>query len=289
MAQIARNDWDCLFAMFSEPDRVQHALYRHVDPKSPRHDPSQAAEFGPEIDRAYVEMDRLVGEVVKAVPEGTRIVVASDHGFAPFRRGVNLNNFLCSVRMQSRRGDAGAEFIDKLRGGTGRFFTDVDWSSTKAYAWGLGNLNLNLAGRETQGSVQAAEADAVLTQIETALLALRDADGTKVVRRVYRGKDVYRGARVAEAPDLVVGFEKGYRVSWQCSLGAVDDDVIIDNKLRWSGDHCSVDPELCAGILFASVPFDGAGKPQIVDIAPSILALFGLDFPGAEGRPLFGR
>ena len=289
LAQIARDDWDCLFAMFSEPDRVQHALYRHIDPKSPRHDPAMAPEFAGEIDRSYIEMDRLVGEVVQAVPPETRIIVASDHGFAPFRRGVNLNNFLCSVRMQSRRGDAGAEFIDKLRGGSGKFFTDVDWSSTKAYAWGLGNLNLNLAGRETQGSVQPAEADAVLTQIETALLALRDADGTKVVRRVNRGTDIYRGARAAEAPDLVVGFESGYRVSWQCSLGAVDDDIIIDNKLRWSGDHCSVDPEIVPGILYASMPFDTGSKPQIVDIAPSILALFGVKRDGAEGRPLFGR
>jgi predicted AlkP superfamily phosphohydrolase/phosphomutase len=287
MAQLARGDWDCLFAMFSEPDRVQHALYRHVDPKSPRHDPALAAEFGGEIDRAYVEMDRLVGEVVKAVPEDTRIVVASDHGFAPFRRGVNLNNFLCSVHMQNRRGDAGPENLFVLRGG--KMFSDVNWRETKAYAWGLGGLNLNLAGRETQGCVRPADAEKVLADIETALHALRDKDGTKVVRSVYRGKDIYRGARANEAPDLVVGFEYGYRVSWQCSLGAVDDDVITDNKLRWSGDHCSVDPEIVPGILFASLPFHAGGKPQIVDVAPSILGLFGVKREGAEGRPLFSR
>ena len=289
LAELARSDWDCLFAMFCEPDRVQHAFYRHIDDKSPRHDPSMAAEFAGEIDRAYTEMDRIVGEVVKAAPEGTRIVVASDHGFAPFRRGVNLNNFLCSVRMQTRGGDAGPESIDKLRPGSGKFFADVTWPATKAYAWGLGNLSLNLAGREGDGCVQPAEAAKVLADIEAALYALRDKDGTKVVRHVYRGKDIYRGARANEAPDLVVGFEKGYRVSWQCSLGAVDDDVITDNPFRWSGDHCSVDPELVAGILFASVPFDGAAKPQVADVGPSILGLFGLKRDGVDGRPLFGR
>ena len=287
MAQLARGDWDFLFAMFSEPDRVQHALYRHIDEKSPRHDASMAAEFAGEIDRAYTEMDRIVGEVVRHVPEDTRIVVASDHGFAPFRRGVNLNNFLCSVRMQNRRGDAGPETLFVLRGG--KMFADVNWQETKAYAWGLGGLNLNLAGREAQGCVQPAQAAKLLDDIEAALYALRDKDGTKVVRHVYRGKDVYRGARAEEAPDLIVGFERGYRVSWQCSLGAVDDDVIIDNKLRWSGDHCSVDPELVPGIIFSSMPFDAAAKPQIVDVAPSLLALFGVNRKDLEGRTLFSR
>lgn len=287
LAQLAKNDWDMLFAMFSEPDRVQHALYRHVDEKSPRHDASMAAEFAGEIDRAYTEMDRLVGEVVKAVGPDTRIVVASDHGFAPFRRGVNLNNFLCSVKMQERRGDAGPETLFTLRGG--KFFSDVSWQGTKAYAWGLGNLNLNLMGREAQGSVTQQLADKTLDEIEAALYALRDKDGAKVVRHVYRGKDVYRGTRAAEAPDLVIGFEYGYRVSWQCSLGAVDDDVITDNKLRWSGDHCSVDPELVPGILFASVPFDAGSKPQIVDIAPSVLALFGVERTGMDGHSLFKK
>src|SRR6185436_12437053 len=115
-----------------------------------------------------------------------------------------------------------------LQGGA-RFFPDVDWADTKAYTMGLGNLYLNLAGREKEGSLKPADAEKTLAAIETALLALRDKDGAKVVRHVYRGKDLYHGARAADAPDLVVGFEWGYRVSWQTALGALDSDVIVDN------------------------------------------------------------
>jgi predicted AlkP superfamily phosphohydrolase/phosphomutase len=287
LQQVKAGGWDCIFAMFAEPDRVQHALYRHVDEKSPRHDPKTAAEFGPEIDRAYTEMDRIVGEVAAAAPPDTQIVVCSDHGFAPFRRGVNLNNFLVAHGYQVRTGAGGAAKVGDLSGG--RFFTDVRWEETQAYAMGLGNLYLNLAGREARGSVKPADTERVLAAIEKDLRALTDTDGTKVVHEVYRGRDLYHGARAGEAPDLVVGFEWGWRVSWQSCLGAMESAVITDNSLRWSGDHCSVDPSLVPGVLFSTVPLDAAAKPKVPDVTPSVLSLFGLDRQGLDGRSFFRR
>jgi predicted AlkP superfamily phosphohydrolase/phosphomutase len=282
--RIAQSDWDCLFAMFSEPDRVQHALYRHVDEKSPRHDKAHAAEFAGEIDRSYVEMDRLVGEVVAKCGPDTRVLVVSDHGFAPFRRGVNLNNLLCAHKLMTRGGDAGQVNLSHM----GMGLRDVKWPQTKAYAVGLGNLYLNLKGREPEGCVAPADAEKVMAEIEEHLYALRDADGSKVVHRVYRGKDLYRGAHAADAPDLVVGFEWGYRVSWQNCLGNVDDDVITDNKFRWSGDHCSVDPDLVPGILFSSVPLDPAAKPGVADVFPSVLSLYGAAAP-SDGKSFLAK
>jgi len=114
-------------------------------------------------------------------------------------------------------------------------------------------------------------------------------NGEKVVRQVYRGKALYHGARAGDAPDLVVGFEWGYRVSWQSALGSVDDDVITDNKFRWSGDHCSVDPELVPGILFSSVPLDPAAKPGVADVAPSVLSLYGIASPDTDGKSFLAK
>ncbi len=295
--RLERTDWDVLFAMFSEPDRVQHAFWRHIDPKSPRHDPVAAKEFGPEIDRSYVEMDRLVGEVVAKCGPETRVLVISDHGFAPFRRGVNLNNLLCAGGLQVRSGNAGPKGVGDLIPGKegvkvkagGKFFEDVKWGETKAYAMGLGNLYLNLKGREVLGAVDPKDADKVLDTIEAQLYALRDKDGSKVVAKVYRGKDLYHGARAAEAPDIVVGFESGYRVSWQTALGSIDDDVITDNKFRWSGDHCSVDPSHCGGILFSSLPLSETATPGVVDVNPSVLSLYGLSGPDPDGRSFLAK
>jgi len=54
-------DWRFLFVMFSEVDRVQHAFWRHVDPKSTQYDPAKAAKYGPAIEETYVAMDAVLG------------------------------------------------------------------------------------------------------------------------------------------------------------------------------------------------------------------------------------
>lgn len=285
--QLAKGDFGLLFALFAEPDRVQHALYRHVDPQHALHDPEQAKIFGGEIDRIYVEADRIVGDAIRLAPPGTRVVVISDHGFAPFRRGVNLNMWLRSKGFQAIQGDDVAGSVADIAGG--EFFTNVDWERTKAYGFGLGGIYLNLAGRERGGSVPITEADAVLDRIAAELSELKDEDGTKVVRKVYRGSEIFRGSRVAEMPDLVVGFEWGYRVSWQGTIGGKDAAIITPNKLRWSGDHCSVDPDLVPGVILSTTGIAPGAKPHVVDVAPSVLGFFGLTPTTPHGKDVLVR
>ena len=91
------------------------------------------------------------------------------------------------------------------------------------------------------------------------------------------------------APDLVVGFERGWRVSWQTCLGGGGAQVIEDNRLNWSGDHCSVDPSLVPGILFSTIPLQSKGA-GVMDVAPTSLDLFGVKPPpGWDGRSLLPR
>ena len=282
-ARLEKGDFECLFTMFSEPDRVQHALYRHVAPKCPTHDPEAAKRFGGEIDKIYLEADRIVGEVLRRAGPDAIVFVVSDHGFAPFRRGVNLNNFLRAKGWQVASGESQSQGVAGLGSGA-IYFKDVDWSKTKAYAMGLGNLYLNLAGREPDGIVPLTEAANVADAIAKDLETLTDTDGAKVIRKVYRGRDLYHGARSIDAPDLVVGFEWGYRVSWQNALGAADPDIITDNTQPWSGDHCSVDPELVPAVLFSSLPLRAGVAPSVEDVAPAVLSLFGVAPNAPDGR-----
>jgi len=152
----------------------------------------------------------------------------------------------------------------------------------------LGQIYVNLQGRERLGIVPPGRA---YNELRDELLkkfgALRDPDtGEGVVRRVYRREELYRGPYFDEAPDLVVGFERGYRVSWQTSLGGIPPEVIEWNERRWSADHCSVDPDLVPGVLFSSRPLDAA-SPAIIDIAPSVLRRLGIAPPASmDGRDL---
>ncbi len=105
------------------------------------------------------------------------------------------------------------------------------------------------------------------------------------IRGVKPREEVYRGAYIEEAPDLLVNFARGYRVSWSSSMGGISQGYLEDNIKKWSGDHI-IDPEMVPGVLFMNRPFQGEGA-HLVDLAPSIMAALGVPKgPAMEGRSL---
>src|SRR5262249_14310178 len=242
------------------------------------------------IDRVYMRADSLVGTLLARCKDGrTTLLVVSDHGFSTFRKAVNINTWLV------RNGYMSLSKLDPVRDrsledlfGRGTFWPNVDWTRTRAYALALGQIYVNLKGREGQGVVApGAQYEALREELARKFEALGDAErGAAVVRRVYRREEIFRGPYFAEAPDLVVGFERGYRVSWQTSLGGIPPDVIEPNERRWSADHCSVDPDLVPGVFFSSRPI-ASPDARIIDLAPTVLARLGIPAPAdMDGRDL---
>ncbi|MDD8015366.1 MAG: nucleotide pyrophosphatase, partial [Acidobacteriota bacterium] len=77
----------------------------------------------------------------------------------------------------------------------------------------------------------------------------------------------------------------GFRASWDSVTGKVSRTVFEDNPKAWSGDHC-IDPECVPGVFFSSLKMKDAA-PSIMDIAPTVLDLFGLAAPAhMDGRSL---
>ena len=214
-------------------------------------------------------MDDLVGRTIAAAGDDTALFVMSDHGFKPFRRGVNLNTWLYQHGFLAVKG----------QGPTGAdMFGDVDWSRTRAYAVGFGGIYLNLEGREAQGIVKPAEVEALKREISDGLRALvDDVEEAQPVRQVYDARQVYSGPYVGDAPDLIVGFRPGHRVGWSSVTGGISDDVIEDNTRYWSGDH-NFNPPDVPGMLFSNRAI-AAEAPHIMDIGPTVLDLFGVAVP----------
>ena len=98
-----------------------------------------------------------------------------------------------------------------------------------------------------------------------------------MIRGVYRSDRIYQGNATALAPDLIIGYRRGYRASWSTISGDLADGIVVDNDLAWSADHCADALEV-PGVLFSNRPIRGR-SPSLVDIAPSILAEFGLPAP----------
>lgn len=290
-AHLAKKDSSLYVQIYSFTDRIAHLFWRFIDPGHPLYDAEKAARYGPEIEKAYRRMDDIVGKAWATLGPEDRIIVCSDHGFSSFRRGVSYNTWLVRNGYMTLKGsEEGARTLEDLFDRSGEsLFRNVDWSRTKAYAMGLGNIYINLYGREPEGIVQEGEEyEQVVRGIQQGLEALVDPKtGDKPVTRVYRRDEIYKGFDPALIPDLRVANALNYRVSWQTTLGGVPPEVIDDNLKAWSADHCSNEPALVKGILFSNAKIVRT-DPGIVDLSPSILSLLKMKAPeGIDGRDVF--
>ncbi|MFQ5741198.1 MAG: alkaline phosphatase family protein, partial [Acidobacteriota bacterium] len=280
--EFARFDSGLFFFYFSSLDQNAHMLWRFLDKEHPSYDPELAARYSDVLAGLYQEMDEVLGQVLARMDDDTTLIIMSDHGFASFRRSFNLNTWLLENGYLVLEDES-------LRDET-EFLLNVDWSRTRAYALGLNALYLNLRSRERQGIVEPGEeAERLMAEISGKLLAVTDPEtGTPVITRVDRAQDVYAGPYTAEAPDLLVGYNRGYRAGWDSILGKFPRKVLEDNTRAWSGDHC-MDFALVPGVLLSNKQIR-VPDPALTDLSPTILAEFGIDKPAIMvGRPLLPR
>jgi len=287
--EIDQRQWDLVVGVIESTDRVQHMMWRLIDDTHPMYDREAAARYGDAIERVFRRADDLVGEVLTRVDPGTMVIVLSDHGFHSFKYAVNLNTWLVQEGFMVLKGQASSDKnLDQLFLG-GQFWEHVDWSRTRAYSMGLGQIYFNLRGREGQGIVgEGDEYRRLGDEIASRLLAMTDpAGGARIVSSVYKRDDVYEGPFIGNAPDLQVGLEDGYRVSWQTSLGGAPAGLVYANLRKWSGDHCSFDYRTIPGTLVLNRTVTSEAI-RLIDVAPTVLKHFGLAVPKEmDGRPLF--
>ncbi|MFB0527122.1 MAG: alkaline phosphatase family protein, partial [bacterium] len=288
MNMLEKKNFDLFIFIFQASDRVQHMFWRLIDETHPAYDREKAEKYGDAILKVYQKMDEIVGEVMPFVDENTTLFVISDHGFHPFKKAVNLNTWLVKNGYMTLLSEKGKEYKLEDLFGRGEFWPNVDWQRSKAYALGLGCIYVNLKGREIYGIIEPGdEYNGLKEEIATKLKKLTDpVTGKKVIVDVYKRENIYEGEYLNEAPDLVVGFNEGYRVSWQTALGGIPADVIVENKSNWSGDHCSFDPSITKGIFLSNKKFNRE-SPSIIDIAPTVLEIFNLPIPEEmDGEPI---
>ncbi len=271
LEMLARNRAGLCVCVFDAPDRVQHMFTRAPGPSG-----AAAGDGHAVIDDMYVRMDALVGHVCSRLRPRDVLLIVSDHGFSSFRRGVNLSVWLRENGYLAA--GAGNPQADYLR--------SVDWSRTCAYSFGLSGIYLNRQGREAAGIVAASEVDGLKQELAARLMALRDpVTGECPIHAVHDAARVYTGPYRGDGPDLIVGFAAGYRASWEAAVGRTDGPLFSDNLRPWQGDHC-VDSSLVPGVFFANRSLTVDRPLRLVDIAPTVLRLFGVPVPAyMDGTP----
>ena len=268
-----------LFFYLSSVDQRNHMLARQMDQEHPFHQPDTPGDLAEAMRTTYTEVDELVGWVLDDLDEQTRFLVMSDHGFAPFRRQANLNTWL------EKNGYLVLENPDQRD--EYEWLMGIDWDETRAFGIGLNSLYLNVRGREKYGIVSPQEREKLAREIAAGLGEWVDPEtGEKVVTQPLVREDIYHGPHVDKAPDIIVGYARGYRASWGTSSGKIPATLIEDNDKEWSGDHC-MDSRTVPGVLLSNGPLR-SGAANLRDMPVSILEHFGVDVPAQmNGRSVF--
>ncbi len=269
--ELNRFEAGLLYLYISSTDQRSHMFWRLTDPKHPAYDAKLAARFGDAVEDIYRRMDAFVGKILTRVDRNTRLLVLSDHGFTPYYRSFNLNSWL--------KDHGYLHLKDPARQGETEFFQNVDWTRTQAYALGFNGLYLNRRGREGQGTVSSAEVPGLEEEIASKLELLRDPEsGKRTVLKAYKATESYRGPYGRKGPDIVVGYNRGYRASWQTALGKIPKQWYETNDKKWSGDHCMAS-DILPGILLTNQNVVRPAEASLCDLTATVLACFGIPVP----------
>ena len=183
--------WDFFQLHIMETDRINHFLWGLWEEGD--------AQYGPEFVKYYQKIDGILGRISACLDGDTRLIILSDHGFCGMKKEVFLNHWL------QREGWL------KFRGEAPKSVKDIHQES-KAYSLIPGRIYVNLAGRESSGSVRFPdEYERIRAEMKGALLGMRDPDsGERIIEKVFKREELYRGPHYNEGPDLVAIPRNGY-------------------------------------------------------------------------------
>lgn len=291
-----------LFFYTGSLDLRCHMLWHTSDDEHPHQEEPgfyDGRPFSEQIDRVYEQVDGMLGHLLARVERmeadgggPVELLILSDHGFAPFRRKMHVNDWLLQEGyLVLKDGETSASTISleldehgEPIPGSGK----VDWSKTRAFSVGFNGIILNRVDRNAEGIVTQEQAAPLLAEMAEKLLALQDG-GEPVLTTVLPASEVFHGPALDNAPDLQLGFNVGFGCSDESAGGSVtgEADFLVDNDSRWSGSHL-MDPELVRGTLVVRSGATLSKDPALEDLTATLYSLFGVTPPeGTDGKPLF--
>lgn len=294
-----RGDVGLLFAVLEAPDRIMHVHYKYLDPRCEHYARPEAAPIRARIWQFFDEIDEVIGDLLQWAGADGFVVTASDHGFGPKDKAVNMNLALKEWGMLAlggvgalgasgpvrKLGRAVKKTLPKSvqqRAKTAAQAT-IDWSKTKAFSAPIPQqgIYVNLEGREPHGIVPPADYENVRAEIIARFEALIDPDdGKPVLDRIYRREEVVEGPEAENAPDL---FPICRAYSYELFDGLYSPHVLDDVRDLPRGFHHM---DGIFGIAGPGIDSRSGQRATLYDVAPTALYLAGLKVPEMDGKVL---
>jgi predicted AlkP superfamily phosphohydrolase/phosphomutase len=254
---------DAVLVNLTAIDRTSHIFWQELEPGAP------GELSGAAVLAAYQVADEVIGAALDRAGGGTSVLAFSEIGFGPLRSYCAVNDDLEQ-----------AGLLTRTAGGP------VDWAATTAFeaVQGTHGVNINLRGRYKHGTVAPDDYDRVRAEVADRLLAvLNPRTGRPLLAAVSPREEVYQGAAVGQAPDLVL-----QPADWRY-LPLGDQSWATHVHRTWqSGWHRERSYWAAAG---GDIPAAGQpGRPAApVDMAATLVHLLGCEVPtGFAGVPVVG-
>ncbi len=314
---MENNDWDFFMVVFVGADRLQHFLWdTYLSSRTTKGNQRYNV-----IVRYYQLIDTVIGELLQKLDENTIILIVSDHGFKSVKRDVYINNLLKNIGLLTLKpqGSLSAWLIrhgftteninsllrrhahsplykvgnkllpKRLISYFGVSLNNIrnycDWQKTKAFSYSLTgqSIRLNLKGREKNGIVEPEEYDELRNFIASEVSKLTDPEtGKKIVSRIYKREELYKGSCVKNAPDLLFLLNDGYAM-----FGGFGNDVFSAMKNGPNSSKNNADGHIWKAAHDVNGIFMAFGKDihpiqieaDVLDIAPTILHIMNIPIP----------
>jgi len=282
---IKNNPSEFFSVVFTATDRAQHAFWKLIDKDHPGYIPG----YEDELLRIFKRVDKAIGTIISVLDDSTNVIIMSDHGMYGVYNSVDVNRWLLSNGFLFLKKSYYAKLNDLYKRFKRRyirkkdqfiFHHNIDWSRTRAYFIGSwGNIFINVKGKEPYGIVsEGKDYEVIREEIIQGLEQLKDRKTNKnVINKVFKKEEVYHGNCLADSPDLIILWNKGYNSIKTPNENLRKKRNIIQPYKILSGDH---GPN---GLFIAKSPNLKCGitdmKANIMDLFPTILYMMDIAVP----------
>ncbi len=234
---------DFCLIVFPETHRAGHYLWHTAQMDHPLYRENGFANLKlsePSLINIYQEVDYQIGELLKAFPADSAVMVFSLHGMqasrgvpvflgsvlsnAGFTKFTDWSNQSWSDRARTVIANIKKSLPDPIKKlyysivpvttahmvARSTLLPQYDWSRTRAFALPTdqhGWIRINLKGREAQGIVPVTDYEHTCDELEKLVGALKSEDGRPLVRKITRTSQRAEDALGQRLPDLIIHWE----------------------------------------------------------------------------------
>jgi len=202
------HDWQTFMLVFTATDRLMHFLWDAYEDKDHKHHNLFLEHFR--------KIDQAIGEINARLNDDDLLIMHSDHGFERLDKDIYISYLLAEKGFLQFKQNQDSDLNNICYG-------------TKAFALDPARIYLNFKGKYPCGSVDVADAEGILHQLENLFYSL-EVDGKKVIRDVYRKDQIYSGQCLENAPDLILVGAEGFNLKASVKADKLTDKAIFTGK-----------------------------------------------------------